>query len=83
MSTKPAGEPPRRYFTKRDFEKGLCDENGLALKPEAVKAQEKDNEPSTKQDTQKDDPKKGKAGKDGNDTSASSDPKEKEKKRGK
>jgi len=44
MPTKPAGAPPKRYFTRRDYEKGLCDINGLPLSPEAVKAQEKKNE---------------------------------------
>ncbi len=47
---------PTRYFTKRDYEKGLCDEHGLALKPEAVKAQEKKNEEETQKTVSKETP---------------------------
>jgi len=41
METKPFGTGSgRRIFTRKDYEKGKCDENGLALKPEIVKLKE-------------------------------------------
>ena len=29
--TKPSQKIPKRYFTRADYEKGLCDKNGIAI----------------------------------------------------